>query len=822
MLVAQRAKPFGAAVRQVGAAALVAARDERSLAGFVSVPGGRPGRAGELAVSSLAAALAAKPEPVDQLPDLAAAPAMGWLVARPSSFAQRDTEAAGDPSEVAATLARVMSPGAWVAVSLRAASRAEWSRARRWYEHRLAGGAAHYSREGEVVVGSIFAGASSGAEVEAILLQLAAAIPGFDLDVAVRRAGRAAPAGALTAAGLAGLFGAGIGADQWALGAAGLGAFGVASAATAAGWVPTRSVRVGRALAAGRPPSPARRFLAPRRHRSERTQMLQDGRVVHQQPSRGGWPLAPSTLLLSPAMVVGAVAPHGATATEAAATRMRRAPSALAADIGPLVGYAGDDSEPVHIDAGSLWEGLALIGLAGSGKSTCLASLFGWSLLERVSPSGKSGRPGKANTVIAIESKGEGAEGYRRWVEATGDEWALIEVADPCSPVIDLFDVPGTEGGAGPASATDQAEFFVNAMTYAFPAGDIQGRARETLTAVLTAALVAIPDVVAAAGLDRCASPVELAYVLAGGHGDEAGTRLAAALAQGAAQAPDGPTRAELAAAVRGLAILYESKVTPTQRRTVSESSRSRLADLLKARSWWSVDRPKVSWRTILDQHWCAVVNTGVTASGQIAGEQTAQLMAAMLTYALRAAIMATCSSWRAQGRSVSVFADELALLAGSSPDVVAWLRNQGRSYGVRCVFAAQYPEQLQPAVRDCLLGFSTIFWFRQNNPQVVQAAVSQLSMVGGDWSAADVAGLEPYHAILLAVADGRMQPAVPIRVAFWSGDLGRFAAAQGYPARSLRAPEPVPPPALVVSVAPVIDPSTSRADPYSTGGQPS
>ncbi len=84
-----------------------------------------------------------------------------------------------------------MSPGAWVAVSLRPASRAEWGRARRWYEHRLAGGASHYSREnGEVVVGSIFAGASSSSEVDAILLQLIAAIPGFDLDVAVRRAGR--------------------------------------------------------------------------------------------------------------------------------------------------------------------------------------------------------------------------------------------------------------------------------------------------------------------------------------------------------------------------------------------------------------------------------------------------------------------------------------------------------------------------------------------------------------------------------------------------------------------------------------------------------
>ena len=224
-------------------------------------------------------------------------------------------------------------------------------------------------------------------------------------------------------------------------------------------------------------------------------------------------------------MVVGVVAPHGAMATEAAATRMRRAPAALAADIGPVVGYAGDDFEPVHIDAGSFWEGVALIGLAGSGKTTCLGSLFGWSLLERVSPSGKPGRPGRANTVIAIESKGEGAEGYRGWVEATGDEWALIEVADPASPVIDLFDVPRADGRPGPASAADRAEFFVNAMTYAFPTGDIQGRARETLTAVLTAALVTPPDVAAAVGLDRTASPVELAYVLAGGHGDEAGTR---------------------------------------------------------------------------------------------------------------------------------------------------------------------------------------------------------------------------------------------------------------------------------------------------------
>jgi hypothetical protein len=97
LVVAQRAKPFGAAVRQVGAAALVAVRDERSLAGFVSLPIRGPGRAAGSAVSSLAGALAAKAEPVEALPRLSAPPTVGWLVARPSAFAQRDTQAGGDP-----------------------------------------------------------------------------------------------------------------------------------------------------------------------------------------------------------------------------------------------------------------------------------------------------------------------------------------------------------------------------------------------------------------------------------------------------------------------------------------------------------------------------------------------------------------------------------------------------------------------------------------------------------------------------------------------------------------------------------------------------
>jgi hypothetical protein len=96
--------------------------------------------------------------------------------------------------------------------------------------------------------------------------------------------------------------------------------------------------------------------------------------------------------------------------------------------------------------------------------------------------------------------------------------------------------------------------------------------------------------------------------------------------------------------------------------------------------------------------------------------------------------------------------------------------------------------------------------------------------MVGGGWSAADIAGLEPHHAILLAVAGGRMQPAVPIRVAFWSYDLRRFAAEQSYANASSVAELPVPSATPPIVVAPGLAVTAGPAepgivhDPYSTG----
>lgn len=772
-VVAQRSRPFGAAVGQAGGAMLLAKRDEHGVTGYVALPPRSSGRSAETAVSSLAAAVAARAEPVDELPDLSESSHFGWLAARPSVHVSRDTQAGGDPAEVAMALSRVMLPGSWVAITMRRAKRSEFSRTRRWFEHRLAGVATHYSRESESLLCSIFAGGQSAADVEGTLLQVAAVLPGFDIDVRVVGASDVLPVAGLTGLGVGGLLGAGIGVHQWAYGAIAAGVCGVSAGAVAAGIVPTAAVRLKRAVATSVLPLPARRHIPPRRPQAERNTTGPNGQSRHRSASDGAWPLAPSTFMLGPAMVVGLVAPHAGMSSDVAATRTRRTPAALTADIGPMVGFAGDDNDAVHIDAATAWEGVAALGVAGSGKTELLQNLFAWNVIERVSPSGRPGRPGKSNSLVVFENKGEGVAGWQRWIALLGDQSVLVEVAEQTSSAIDLFDVPG--------NAAERASFFVNAMVYAFESGSIQDRSYESLTAVFAAALCIDPGVAAGVGLGPDSSPVDLAYVLLGGAGDDTAVHLAAALASAATTAPEGPAKTDMVAALRRLAPMFETKVTLAQRRTLSESPRNKVALLAEARSWWSPSRPRVSWDRAVTEHWALIINTGVTSTGQLVDERLSSVMSSILAYGLRASIMRSCSTWRDQGRSVSIFADELALLAGSSAEVITWLRNQGRSYGVRCSFAAQYPEQLDLKVRDCLLGFSTIFWFRQNNPTVVAAAVAQLSMLGGEWAPADIAGLELYRAILLTVAGGQTQPAVPIKVAWWGEDPDRFPADQGY-----------------------------------------
>ena len=249
------------------------------------------------------------------------------------------------------------------------------------------------------------------------------------------------------------------------------------------------------------------------------------------------------------------------------------------------------------------------------------------------------------------------------------------------------------------------------------------------------------------------------------------------------------PLRGEFLNAVRGLGGLYGKNVTVAQRRQLITAPVSKTLLLTKLESWFSPKRPKVTWAQVLHKHWALIVNSGVSMSGLSANDDVSACLSAMLMYALRATIKSECDGWQGQGRAVSVYASELSLLAGTSPDIITWMRNTGRGFGVRLVLATQYPDQLDPQLKQALMTFGTVFWYRQVDSKTIAEAAENLSTDGGDWSGADIATLEPYHAILRATVGKRVQPAVPVRMSYWDTNRARFIADQGYPARPLPGP---------------------------------
>ncbi len=411
-------------------------------------------------------------------------------------------------------------------------------------------------------------------------------------------------------------------------------------------------------------------------------------------------------------------------------------------------------------------------GFVATHNSQLCRSLFAWNAMERVTPSGRPGFPGRSNALVAFESKGDGAAQYLAWSKATGDRTLLVEVAEPAAPAIDLFAVPG--------SVADRAAFFANAMVYAFEPGSIQDRSFATLVQVFTAALAITPAVAGSVpGVDPNGSPMYFAHVLLAGRGDELGAALAGAVMSEAVRLEGaGSPDVSLSLARDALVPLFQGR-TESARRQFLEAPANKVAQLLALDHWWSAGRPKTTWHQVLTEHRSVVVNTGVTTSGRIVEDRLSAQMGALLMFGLRDAIMRYCNGWQSQGRSVSVFADELSLLAGSSPEVVTWLRNQGRSYGVRPVLATQYPEQLADQVAAAVTGFSTLVAFAQDNPRVADELARDFSADGTSWSAADVVNLAPFTTIVRTTVGQQRQSAFTMGVRDFEADVASFVGTQ-------------------------------------------
>lgn len=788
-LAIQRAGAFGDAVKNVArrgkAVTLLSLRDEREMLSYVITPGEG---SNSHVVTSLCSTLGAKATQVEDLdehaPNFADAPYASFLIARPAESASKETQSGGEQSEVAGHLSRIMQPGSWVAMTLRSPTKAEVRRVRRWFDHRRDGGAAtHYTNSTNALTVTIFAGANTPEEVATLLNQAVSVIPGFDIEVA-SFSPRRFDLRISILIGLAVGIAVGITTHQplfgLATGALGVLATIVAVKSPTTGATTSRSLRLARSQ--GFLPAPAHRRMWPRGPKRG-TKQLSNGqsRTIDRA---GGYPLASSSFLFGPAMTTGIVSPHGGNVSGAATVEARTVPTALLDDVGPLLAYdesadSTDTDSPraaVHIDAAEMYGGVGACGQPGTGKTTLLHNLWAWSVLERMRPSGRPDYPGAHDTLIAFESKGEGAAVYEQWSKSYGDNCVVCDVADPLTPALHVADpsLPPKE----------RARMFVSAMKYAWDESAIQGLATETLTAVFTAAIACPPEVAAATAhlTDGEVSFVSLAHILLGGGCtyEDAKQLFTNFEAYHLELAAADPNKSTMGSAVSGLSILFGADVSQSRWRDAVLSSRNKVDVLMEVPHWWSPSRPHGSWKDALNSHAAVVVNSGVSRSGKLLDEEVGSIIASMTAYSLKIALQQNCSGWQRQGRYVSIFADEIATLATSSSEVIEWFRTQGRAYGVRPFLACQWPGQLPEKVHAALMSFATMFWFQQSDHKVIEEAVKRLSIGGGEWTSADIGNLEKFQAILHATSGGKFLPPAPVRMAYWV-DPRQFAEDQGY-----------------------------------------
>ena len=768
-----------------------------------------PNREGaDKAAMILAQAVAGRLEYDAEVPDINA-PVVGRLTYVTTDAIVHSTQAGVDPAETSRQLATVLGEGEWVGLSSRPPTKAETKAHSRWLSFRRGGGGAltHHSIGKGATVVTIWAGAETKEAVESALSVVRATLPGFDLEAKTEYLRHSpyifAPAGigALAAgtaitghlAQFAAMLGGLITGDDFtapSLTVPGvvLGVVGVlATVAMFFGVVPTFFHRAVKALDQGTLPTPQRRATPPAKPRKATTRKDNEGNVYEVAAKDGDYPLHKSAFKMGATLLAAFIAPQAGAASGTNQTAVRATPPDMIERIGPVLG-AADDGATVHLSSVGIDSSVALIGAPGSGKSSTVRHLAAWYMLERTRPSNLPNFPGQHNSLVVFVPKADDAAKMQAWAGALGERLHTVELGNPTGLAINMFGVPGT--------IAQKAEHVVDAMVYAFGESSIGFESQRTLKWVLTAAQVVDDEVAKTAGLEPGRSTIYYASVLLATYGDQQAVALAKAIDSAASTAENEVTRAEregqdttalrermtrLKMATAELQPMFGPTVTNSQRAGFQKAPGNKVHLLMSLDHWWAPQRKAASWDSVLTKHRAVQILTGTTAQGHHVGAEIEKALSSMLMFTLQRAIERLCSGWAESNRWVTIVADELSDLAGASPEVLSWLRDRGRSYGVRLVFATQRPDQLPQEVKTAFMSFSTLIAFKQDTGPVAKAIADDLSADGSDWSGADVLNLPEHHAVVRANVRFNRQPAFVVKPLYAENQMQNFASMQGY-----------------------------------------
>lgn len=716
-------------------------------------------------------------------------PSVSYATFTKDSRLSRDPIVGTDVAEISRLIAQSIYDDEWVAISLRQPSSAENKRFRPWLNAQLGtSNPSHPSLNAGAIIATLWAGAQTSNESRDRVLSLAGALRGFDYPItpktsSVRSAmwkwGALVGLGALVAT--LGIVSADLPEQfQQLRTPVTLGGFGTAVLGILGmlgiyfGLLPSEDRSIRRMIQSGTLPAPPARRFRPRKPVKEHLDR-KSGKLIEE--TFGDYPMEERSFRHAAEVFVGMIAPHSGAQSGSSGVSERRAIAELRRmDAGFKLGM--NSGERVCLSALDMRQSVCAFGRRGSGKSFFVHGIYSWMSLDKLYPTNNVGYPGKQNTMIAFETKSwSGAGEYTdrtKFVGVPNNMAPLrLDLADPEGYAIDVFSLPGM-------SARERAVFLTSAMIYVFGEVSIGHRSKETLEDLFLASLMMTPAIASqVSGIETDCSPFYYTSILLGSRGDALAIELATAIRSEAARSDADP---ELVRASEGLD-KYFVGVTPANRAARMDAPRSKLPTLLDMEQFWS--RPKkFTWEKLFTVNASVVINTANAPADlgmRYISEEASSVVAQFLLFSLKQSIERNCDGNEKRGKWVSIFADELAMLASSSGEIIQWLQDKGRSYGVICVFATQRIEQLDPKVRDAVIGFGSIVVMNQLDVEIAESITRILSVGGTEWEASDIVNLEEHVAIVRTLYQNRSVPPFTVRVDNYFDPSYNFADENGF-----------------------------------------
>ena len=452
------------------------------------------------------------------------------------------------------------------------------------------------------------------------------------------------------------------------------------------------------------------------------------------------YPLAKDAILLPMVSPASLCAPLDGTGV----TRKRKAPIALLSTDGPEIGEGIKLSYPDFI------KGLSVIGSPGSGKSVLLENLAGyiWNLQKT----------SKDFSLIIFEPKADGLKNYLDLYKTNPANLFYTVIAGN-KKLSNGFSMLDTN-----LPPDVMADVLVNGMKNSMEEGSIQARATDSLKTLLTVSFYIDNQVIDKARnnyplpeiFPYDASIITYAHILSGGLGaDEAGLALANALKDKLFASTD----LKMQEAASRLESFYGAKKTARDRATLLESSRNKLSQLLKydhlftANSW--------GWREVLENNLNLIILSGDYEETKVTDEDEKTIVS-MLSYTLRSTIQNFSHS------KIFLIFDEISLMNKGASDVLEWMRDKGRSYGVRPIYATQRPDQLSETLRKAFLTFPTFISFKADEAGIAEEIATQFSATGETWQPSEIINLPRYTAIVKTTIDGETQTPFTVETYWW------------------------------------------------------